>query len=424
VNAQRIRHIRARGRAVAGVVMAGFLLGLGLVATLPRVASAQPAAAGVSSVPISFQVRNVNNSKVPCVTDGATYTVRGHLVTPSSTSTSAVTLYLHGLGLGESFWDFSTVGPVAGYNYSDSLARAGHSSVVIDRLGYGKSDKPGGTQICFGSQADIAHQMVQDLRTGNYTLGGAQAPMRYSTVVLAGHSVGGLITQIESYSFADADGYIVMDWADRGASALTMADLAQWTKACAAGGTHVNGVSGPGGYAPFATPAMTPATFFYRADPAIVRFALSQMVRDPCGDATSIKAAIATDLANLAQVHRPVLVLFGTKDALFPPPDGTQQTALFTGSSSVSYAQIPGASHAITLEPEHAQVGTTVASWLSNHISVPPAGAPSTGGGSTAGVRDRGLLGFGGAAVLSGLGVAAWAVTSSRRRRSTGSPTR
>lgn len=57
------------------------------------------AAGGVAEIPISFQVHNVNGSKVSCASDGKTYTVRGHLVTPAGASaTKAVTLYLHVLG--------------------------------------------------------------------------------------------------------------------------------------------------------------------------------------------------------------------------------------------------------------------------------------------------------------------------------------
>jgi hypothetical protein len=83
-----------------------------------------------------------------------------------------VTLYLHVLGLGEFFWRFQDV---PGYDYAAALARAGQSSVVIDRLGYDSSDKPPGKDICLGSQADIAHQMVTALR-GATTSSAAASP--------------------------------------------------------------------------------------------------------------------------------------------------------------------------------------------------------------------------------------------------------
>jgi len=42
--------------------------------------SAQARDVAVSERPVSFQVKNVNRSKLACATDGAAYTIRGHLV--------------------------------------------------------------------------------------------------------------------------------------------------------------------------------------------------------------------------------------------------------------------------------------------------------------------------------------------------------
>ena len=77
---------------------------------------------------------------------------------PAKGKRPGVTLYLHGLGLGEWLWNFQ---PVKSYNFVAGMARAGHVSVTIDRLGYGASDKPpDGKSVCIGSQADVAHQIV------------------------------------------------------------------------------------------------------------------------------------------------------------------------------------------------------------------------------------------------------------------------
>src|SRR4051794_11518449 len=62
----------------------------------------------VTTVPVSFQVANTNTSSVPCLSDGATYTVNGHLTGPSSAFASgaapAVTVYLFGEEAGEWNW--------------------------------------------------------------------------------------------------------------------------------------------------------------------------------------------------------------------------------------------------------------------------------------------------------------------------------
>jgi len=418
-----------RTRPLAGLLLAAALL---VLSAVPAAAASPPgprqqagnAAGGVAEIPISFQVHNVNGSKVSCASDGKTYTVRGHLVTPAGASTTkAVTLYLHGLGLGEFFWRFQDV---PGYDYAATQARAGQSSVVIDRLGYDSSDKPPGKDICLGSQADIAHQMITALRGGNYQLGGGQSPTSFTQVVLAGHSFGGLIAQIEAYSFGDIDGLIVMSYADQTVSGLNVTLAGAWTTQCAttAGGhpTDATPNQGPDGYIPFGPPSMAREGFFNNVDPQVFAAAQPMFNSDPCGDSSSFIPAVAADTAHLGEVHVPTLLISGTADALFPPPAGQTQAAAFTGAQSVRLVSIPTSAHALTLERTHGQVETAVQQWLQELQSgrVPaggeltaPLGAAATGAGGTADGRDTRLL-YGGVAALTA--AAALALAARRRR--------
>ncbi|MFF0449976.1 hypothetical protein ACFYT4_26825 [Streptomyces sp. NPDC004609] len=64
---------------------------------------------GISDIPVSFTVRNVNRTKASCPDDGRTYTVRGHLTAPTRRlegkgADKAVTLYQHGIAAGEWCW--------------------------------------------------------------------------------------------------------------------------------------------------------------------------------------------------------------------------------------------------------------------------------------------------------------------------------
>ena len=330
------------------------------LALLSPFASASPAAATASNnghrgsqrvtqIPISFEVRNVNRSKVACASDGATYTVRGHLVAPSrglrARRQPATTLYLHGLSFGEFFWNFQQA---QDYNYAVDEARLGHSSVVIDRIGYNSSDKPNGFQVCVGSRADMAHQMVLALRSGKYHLDGRAAP-QFRKVALAGHSYGGQIAQVEAYSFGDIDGLVVMGYSDRVQSDLLKQNAAYAADVCATGGLRV-GATGPAGYAPFGPPEGAPAALFATAEPSVESAAVQQLTIDPCGDTAYFNQAVDVDLANLASVTVPVLVVAGSSDALFPPPAVPDQAALFTGSPRVEQTTLPGIAHAIALE--------------------------------------------------------------------------
>src|SRR5256885_647020 len=161
-------------------------------------------AASDSSVverPVAFTVANTDTSKVSCVSDGATYIVRGHLVGPRSAMARrqlrTVTLYLYGYEGGE--WNWNLQG-VPGYNHAVEMAKLGHVSLTIDQLGWGSSGRPAdGNFTCFGAQADVTHQIVQQLRSGTYRLGDGPG-MKSTFVVLAGHDIGGFIAEVEAYS--------------------------------------------------------------------------------------------------------------------------------------------------------------------------------------------------------------------------------
>lgn len=330
--------------------------------------SYQRADDAVGQWPISFRVRNVNRSKVPCASDGKTYTVRGHLVGPASAiryghRQDPVTLYLHGLSFGQFFWRFRDV---RGYDYATNQARHGQTSVVIDRLGYGASDKLPGKQICVGSRADIAHQMVSQLRSGQYRLDGASRP-RFDKVVLAGHSYGGQIAQVEAYSFGDIDGLIVVSYTDVGRSALLASNGAYAAKICARGGMPV-APGGPGGYAPFGPPAKAAQALFHTVDPRVLAAALPKLTLDPCGDTASFTKATRIDLANVRRIHVPVLLVGGGSDALFPPPALQRQAALYTGTRELNVVTLPATAHAVTLERTHHQFERAVRSWVRDHV--------------------------------------------------------
>lgn len=377
-----LRHLRPTSTATrrwrpatAAVALASTVALAGAAA--PALASATPAAGSAStaatvrtaSLPISFQVRNVNRSKVACHSDGRTYTVRGHLVGPAAAlqdhSAREVTLYLHGLGFGEFFWNF---GAVAGYDYAANQAHAGQVSVVVDRLGYGASSKVPGGAICVGSRADIAHQMVVDLRTGNYRVGSSR-PTHFATVVLAGHSYGAQIAQVEAYSFGGIDGLVLIGYADKVQSltaglALDYANITCTTAAGASGGTGIRRAY----YTPFGPPANAKMALFADTAPAVLRAALPKISIDPCGDDASFATAVRVDLANAKHITVPVLIVEAGADAFFPPPAGASQAALLPGASSVTVATVPGSGHAITLSRNHLVLDRAVLAFLRTKV--------------------------------------------------------
>jgi pimeloyl-ACP methyl ester carboxylesterase len=342
------------------------LLFLGSAMLAPLTAES---AADVVKRPVTFRVTNVDRSALACPSDGATYEVKGHLIGPASVvgpgasgPRGSVTLYLHDYALGEFFWDFSAV---PRYDYAAALARAGHASVVIDRLGYGSSGHPAGTGTCLGAQADIAHQVVGDLRSGDYVLSGGE-PLRFEKVALAGHSGGALIANLEALSFGDVDGLVAMSYTPQVTRAAFEQFYASRT-ACQAGGEAAF-ADGPGGYAFF---IQSDAEFrkeaFYKADAKVVAAAGRLRQRDPCGDTGSIIDGLLTDLKSLSRVTAPVLVVCGREDEVTPDFACPNLKRRYAGSRDVSLYFIRGAGHALALERAAPVFRRRVASWLGAH---------------------------------------------------------
>ena len=322
------------------------------------------AAAPVLERPVSFQVSNVNQTRLACATDGKTYRIRGHLTGTKAEleSPKAATLYVHGLGLGEFFWNYHTV---KGFDFVAGLAEKGHVSVTINRLGYDSSGKPQGFGSCIGGQADIAHQIIGDLKSGKYR--GSLTP-KFKRVGLIGHSAGSLITEVEAYSFKDVAAIGVLAYADQGASPFQLELATGATAVCEAGGEPSNETSGPGGYAKFGQTKQQGREAFFSSAPTKVQFeTLNILTANPCGDLASSAAAPATDLANLGRIKVPVLAVQGGRDTLFPVPDVKQQSLLYTGSSKVTFATLPKSAHALTLESEHGKLEAIVAKFLASN---------------------------------------------------------
>jgi len=277
-------------------------------------------AARVKSVPVAFTVKNTNTTNVPCAPDGATYTVRGHLTGPVAALKAkrskryGATLYLHGLGVAEWLWNF----PLARYSHALAMARAGHVSVTVDRLGYGSSDRPrSGRSVCIGSQADIAHQIVGQLRAGAYGAPG----LAFRRVGLAGHSAAGQISITEAYTYRDVRALVVVAFSysnlPRGNDEFGFQRIA-----CDAGGDPI-AVAPPGGIADYAffgrTPASLGAIMFRSAAKAVRDRAPGLRGADPCGDNYSLIPAIQRQAANVGRVRVPVLVVCGRNDVLYAP---------------------------------------------------------------------------------------------------------
>jgi pimeloyl-ACP methyl ester carboxylesterase len=330
-----------------------------LIAAATPTLSARAAAAsvGVTSLPVTFHVKNTNTSAVDCDSDGNPYKVVGHLTGPAGVVRAeripAATLYLHGDAVDESLWRYAKA---PGYDYTAALAARGLVSVTITRLGYTGSGKPDGDQICFGSEADVAHQIISELRSGDYQVGGASTAPRIEKLGLAGHSASGFVAMEEAYSYNDITALVVVASGEFTTPRVPVAVLEQQSRC-------------PGARDKYAfieaTDNEAAADFFHDADPAIVSDVTAHRPPDSCGELAEAPSSFAADFQMLRDVKVPVLVITGENDAFFAHPE--ELAKLFSGSSDATGVTLSDTGHAITLGRTAGAFHDKMTAWLQAH---------------------------------------------------------
>src|SRR5438105_10705049 len=352
---------RPRRRLVAAIV------GGVIWAALPAALTATPAAAqSTVEFPVTFQVKNTNTSAVPCnsgLADGATYTISGHISGPSAALTSGeahvITVYLFGYEAGEWNWDLKGV---PGYDYAAEMAKLGHVSLTLDELGYGASDHPkNGDETCQGAEADVTHQIIQKLRHGAYTLG-ERPGIEFSSVVLAGHDVGGEVAEIEAYSYSDINGLMLVTFAEQGFTPYIIE-----RSTVAAFQTCTESASG---YVHFISDQEFRTLLFYNADPRVIEAADAVREPNPCGVIRSTPPGILVDdRAHASQIKVPVLIVFGNNDTLVWTRQGEEEEERnFSGSRDKSTVFIPKAGHFLMFARTAPVFDSVMSAWLGSRF--------------------------------------------------------
>lgn len=328
------------------------------------IASAEPASTpNHVQIPVSFRV--VNNEAFPgtCRPDNKIYTVRGKLTLPQSVSDrhilDTVDLYQHALAAGEEYWhipaDDGKVGHV------EHMAQRGRASLTIDRLGYGQSDHPYGKNTCLSSDISVNHQIITQLKSGNYTVDSGTAP-KFSHVAMIGHSIGGLIAEAEAALYGDVTQIILMNW---NGFTFTPQEVRRFPPAllrCAS-----NTISGPNGndmFEPNADSFLTAATGGNYSQTAISAIRKTQS-STPCGVTTSIPKSIAALAPRLKEITVPVALIAadGDRDLVMTP----QQRWLYPHATHHSFWMQPHAGHYGSLAQSSPALFDEIAAQLSQH---------------------------------------------------------
>ncbi|MFI6578247.1 alpha/beta hydrolase [Nocardiopsis sp. NPDC050513] len=336
-------------------------------AQAPTAAPAGPAVLpeGVVDLPVEFTVDNVNRTRGQCSSDGEEYTVRGHLTAPAAVlerDDPAVMLLVHGTNTGEWIWRLD----VQGRNFAHELAARGHASVTVDRLGYGSSDIPDGFATCSGAHSDIAHQVVERLREGDYTADGGDATA-FGTVFMGGHSSGALVAETASASFGGIDGLFLTGWAAVGITGDTNRRFLTAYETCLEGGLPHSEPGDPEGYVRFDATLedFVDGGLGPSADPAVVAAVEERWGPNPCGVMVSEPMAILYDLDLVDEIDVPVHLVFGSLDVLRQGVEG--YPGLFTSSPEVTETTLEDAGHFVTVDEGSERVYDTAAAWMERH---------------------------------------------------------
>jgi pimeloyl-ACP methyl ester carboxylesterase len=342
---------------VAGMTAALALLPAGIAVSAGGTAAHAPE--GVVREPVTFQVTNP-------LTPGRTYTIHGELVRPRAGCSGSVLLAMHGLSYGQWAWDFP-VGNGA-YSVAAALANRGYALVTIDELGYGASGgagspaRPNGYTITVEGYAEMAAQMVRELRAGTY--GAADRPA-FAHVGLIGHSAGSEIIELAAGlhpGLADVviataythEPFVDNNWLVR-----------EWTLDNLRAATS--------DYEYFETNPTIRAHDMYNlanADPAVVAWDTAHANLTPSGEVLSLGVQPSRLVLPLIQV--PVLLVLADGDALFPASGAAGEMLLFTATKDKTLIVAHNDGHAFMLQRNGAVALTKIADWLDRHSAAMP----------------------------------------------------
>lgn len=357
---------------VIAAIVVGVVLATGGSST--NATSSNDGVPGIVDKTASFSVINQNTTRIPCTPtapDGKRYTVHGSLVAPASLIAGqkrSVVVALSGIIIsGQRLWRVVWQGS-HDLDYGLKLAERGQAVATVPLLGYYgavTNSGPNGNQVCAAAESDVIHQVVQELRTGNYSYGGASHGPAFSAVTLMAFSIGGEYAKAEIYSFHDASGLILVGSSPPSYSTpLTRQLEASSIPDCRGQLRHKNAnETGPPGYAASSIP-IAQQVLFYDRDPRDNAVLATNAEASPCGIFTSGLAELKADAAGLPTINVPVLITYGQHDGLVGTAGGEPQLRQLTGTKDKSLMIFPGAGHAYFLERRAGHWADIIAGWL------------------------------------------------------------
>ena len=342
--------------------MGMLLIGLATTfAAVPTTAAAGGNDGEVNCEDVSFQV---SPDGVP-----GTYRMVGTLCQPKHHHEPTLQILIHGASYNRAYWDFPFMPQQ--YSYVRAANAAGFSTLAIDRLGTGDSDRPIPELVSVHAAASTIHQIVSAVRNGSVDDASGHK-IKFHRVVLVGHSFGSNISWTEAGIYGDVDGLVLTaishDQNPPGAP-LTVTDA--WP---AAFDPKFASLGLPLGYLT-TIPGKRAELFYYLpgADPAVIAVD-EQVTKDTLPVGMLFDQFTTYGLTQ--NIHVPVLNVIGNFDTL------ACQLPSCTGSGSVAnegsfypadacYTQliVPDTGHATNLHLNASSWFATTQQWIADNLA-------------------------------------------------------
>ena len=336
-----------------------------LVLLTPSAGAATTVNAELSVQTVCFTVHNTGDP-LPSTLYGLRYTY-GH----PTDSTPAIVL-VHGIASSTANWDFTPSWSVA-----RQLALAGFVVISYDRLGFAKSlyDRPkGGDLLLTTNQRDMLHQLVGEVKSGNYTIAqgkdcsAPQVPsnLANSTVVIAGHSAGGAIVQGYPGEYHDVAAMVQANYSNQGSGAVVQQQITNVVVPALVAGDD---------YVPFFANQQQCVQFNIYQPGAVQRVVNiacdpANFVLTPAGEFTGFTALEQENNQFIKTTGNiPVLLTYGDHDAAFPPNTAQadyQYWITNCPSCNVTQWYEPNSGHLFMAHESMPQWVQEVVSWLAS----------------------------------------------------------
>ncbi|TJZ57428.1 alpha/beta hydrolase [Streptomyces piniterrae] len=307
------------------------------------------------------------------VTGVVSATMHGTLCVPAGGTADTVMVLVPGGTYNHTYWDFPYQPET--YNFRQAMNGAGYATFVVDRLGTGASSRPPSILVTASVQAGAVHQVIQALRGGR--IGGTD----FRKVILGGHSLGSLISVIETGTYNDADAVVLTGITHR-IVAQNLVDIFTSSLYPAALDPAFAGKTYDPGY--LTTRPGTRGTDFYApatTDPAVL--ATDEDTKDVFSAAEAADGlGVAALLPYSRQIQHPVLLAVGDQDRFFcdslagncaSAATLKAQEDPYFGSAACLHTYVqPGAGHDLNLATNTVPYQRAVRDWADTFVGTGP----------------------------------------------------